>query len=82
MSKSKDEIMTAAEECWVVLSELIDEDERTASSGSTVTPSEVVKDLLVQAQLAEAQVGEAVSVTKAGEQRRPYLFSKPLENVC
>ncbi|KAM0745905.1 RNI-like protein [Meredithblackwellia eburnea MCA 4105] len=68
-SKTKDEIVTAAEECHVVLSDLLAFDVAAKAQGVIVAPSEVVKDLLVQAQLAEAQVAEAVAATAPGPKK-------------
>lgn len=73
-SRSKDEILTAAEECREVLSDILVSDEAAAARGVLVAPSEVVKDLLVQAQLAEAQLAEAVAATRAGEQKGKFSF--------
>jgi protein phosphatase 1 regulatory subunit 37 len=67
--RSKDEILTAAEECREVLESLLKEDETAAGQGIIVAPSEVVRDLLVQAQLAEAQLAEAVAATRPGDQK-------------
>ncbi|KAI5474358.1 leucine-rich repeat containing protein 68 [Pseudohyphozyma bogoriensis] len=67
-SKSQQEILTAAEECRTVLTELLVTDEEAAAKGVIVQPSEVMRDLLVQAQLAEAQLAEAILAT-AGAQK-------------
>ena len=68
-SQSKDEIISAAEQCRTVLGEILEDEEAAASKGVIVSPSEVVRDLLVQAQLAEAQLAEAVAATGSGEQK-------------
>lgn len=71
-ARSKDEILVAAEECLIVLDECLKSDEEAAKKGIIVAPGEVVRDLLVQAQLAEAQLAETVLASRAGEQKSAF----------
>ncbi|KAL8292378.1 hypothetical protein RQP46_001844 [Phenoliferia psychrophenolica] len=59
-SQSKDDILLAADECRIVLGELLAFDIKAKAQGVIVAPSEVVKDLLINCQLAEAQLAETV----------------------
>ncbi|KAK4703652.1 protein phosphatase 1 regulatory subunit 37, partial [Phenoliferia sp. Uapishka_3] len=68
-SKSKDDIILAAEECRIVLSDLLSFDVAAKAQGVIVAPSEVVRDLLSQAQLAEAQLSETVLASTPGERK-------------
>ncbi|GAA6058925.1 hypothetical protein JCM10212_002877 [Sporobolomyces blumeae] len=62
-------IFAAAEETRDVVKELLAVDQQAASKGVIVAPSEVVRDALVQLQLAEAQLAEAFTATRQGETR-------------
>lgn len=71
----KDEIILAAEECRVVLEEMMEADEESRRAGRTIVLGEVVRDLLVQAQLAEAQLAEAVAATRSVSESGPSPLS-------
>ncbi|GAA6018758.1 hypothetical protein JCM11491_003437 [Sporobolomyces phaffii] len=62
-------MFAAAEETRDVVRSLLEVDQKAASQGVIVAPSEVVRDSLVQLQLAEAQLAEAFAATRQGEQR-------------
>ncbi|GAA5984226.1 hypothetical protein JCM5350_002871 [Sporobolomyces pararoseus] len=62
-------MFAAAEETRDVVKELLEVDQKAALKGVIVGPSEVVRDALVQLQLAEAQLAEAFTATRQGEQR-------------
>jgi len=71
-------MFAAAEETRDVVKELLEVDQKAASKGIIVAASEVVRDSLVQLQLAEAQLAEAFTATRQGEQRGMFslrLFS-------
>ncbi|BGP16808.1 hypothetical protein JCM10213_004656 [Rhodosporidiobolus nylandii] len=63
------DIFAAAAGTRDVVAELLGEDQKAASQGVIVKPSEVVKDALVQLQLAEAQLSEAFGSFRREEQR-------------
>ncbi|GAA6008783.1 hypothetical protein JCM10207_001723 [Rhodosporidiobolus poonsookiae] len=68
-SRAQVDIFAAAAETRDVVGELLAVDQQAAADGKTVKPSEVVRDALVQLQLAEAQLAEAFSGARQGEQR-------------
>lgn len=67
-SRTKDEIFNASEECLTVLKECLAIDEAASSKGVIVSASEVVRDLLVQCELASAQLAEILAV-RSGDQK-------------
>ncbi|KAK4048240.1 hypothetical protein OIV83_004945 [Microbotryomycetes sp. JL201] len=71
--RNKDEILVAAEEVRDVLNDMLRLDEQAKAQGVIVAPSEVVRDALVQAQLAEAQLAEAIAATRQGDQKAKAL---------
>ncbi|GAA5929164.1 uncharacterized protein JCM15063_004071 [Sporobolomyces koalae] len=62
-------MFAAAEETRDVVREMLEVDRKAAQQGVIVAASEVVRDSLVQLQLAEAQLAEAFNATRQGEQR-------------
>ncbi|GAA5879576.1 hypothetical protein JCM16303_003257 [Sporobolomyces ruberrimus] len=62
-------MFAAAEETRDVVKELLEVDQKAAQQGVIVAASEVVRDSLVQLQLAEAQLAEAFTATRQGPQR-------------
>ncbi len=74
-SRSNDEILLAAEACKTILKDMISIDEANARGGVVVQPSELIAELLLQAQLAEAQLAEAVAASSHGTNRRAYRTS-------
>lgn len=72
-------MFAAAEETRDVVKELLEVDQKAAQRGVIVAPSEVVRDALVQLQLAEAQLAEAFNATRQGSQRGPC---RPLIPSC
>lgn len=69
MSEQGRTMFAAAEETRDVVRELLEVDRQAAQRGVIVAPSELVRDALVQLQLAEAQLAEAFDATRQGEQR-------------
>lgn len=67
--RNKDAIIVAAEECRFVLDEILTADEELKRHGVLVRVNDLVKDLIMQAQLAEAQLAEAVAATRSGSQK-------------
>lgn len=67
--RSQQDILAAAAETRDVVRELLSVDEAASAKGVIVRPSEVVRDALVQLQLAEAQLAEAAPTTRQGEER-------------
>lgn len=67
--RSQQDILAAAAETGDVVRELLSVDEAASAKGVIVRPSEVVRDALVQLQLAEAQLAEAAPTTRQGEER-------------
>ncbi|GAA5885556.1 hypothetical protein JCM3774_002989 [Rhodotorula dairenensis] len=67
--RSQQDIFAAAAETRDVVRELLSVDEAASAKGDMVTPSEVVRDALVQLQLAEAQLAEAAPTTRQGGER-------------
>ncbi|GAA5987902.1 hypothetical protein JCM10908_007265 [Rhodotorula pacifica] len=67
--RSQQDIFAAAAETRDVVRELLSVDEGVAAKGVLVRPSEVVRDALVQLQLAEAQLAEAAPTARQGEER-------------
>ncbi|GAA5981633.1 hypothetical protein JCM11641_003924 [Rhodosporidiobolus odoratus] len=63
------DIFAAAAGTRDVVVELLGVDQQAAAKGILVAPSEVVRDALVQLQLAEAQLAEAFNGTRQGGQR-------------
>ena len=74
-------MFAAAEETRDVVRELLEVDRQAAQRGVIVAPSEVVRDALVQLQLAEAQLAEAFDATRQGEQRGAQLVCFPLTRI-
>jgi hypothetical protein len=68
-NENKDAIMTAAEGIRDVLRDLLALDEEAKRRGVIVAASEVVRETLVSAQLADAQLAEAVAATRHGAQK-------------
>ncbi|GAA5917738.1 hypothetical protein JCM5296_000954, partial [Sporobolomyces johnsonii] len=68
-SRTQKDILAAAAETRDVVSELLSVDQAAAARGVIVAPSEVVRDALVQLQLAEAQLAEAFTATRTPDQR-------------
>ncbi|GAA5913008.1 uncharacterized protein JCM6883_000487 [Sporobolomyces salmoneus] len=62
-------MFAAAEETRDVVKELLEVDQKAAQRGVIIAASEVVRDALVQLQLAEAQLAEAFAATRQGQQR-------------
>lgn len=75
-SRTKDEIFNASEECLTVLKECLAIDEAASQRGVIVSASEVVRDLLVQAELASAQLAEILAI-RSGDQK-----SKSSNPIC
>lgn len=72
-NKNKDAILSAAEEIRDVLRDILALDEEAKRNGVIVAPSEIVRDTLVSAQLADAQLAEAVAATRHGAQKGNFL---------
>lgn len=72
---SREDIIAAAAACQAVLEDMLQRDEALTAQGIVVSPSEVMRDLLVQGQLAEAQLAEARRVFNPGAQRRESLVA-------
>ncbi|GAA5942946.1 hypothetical protein JCM1841_003610 [Sporobolomyces salmonicolor] len=68
-SRTQKDILAAAAEARDVVSELLSVDQAAVARGVIVAPSEVVRDALVQLQLAEAQLAEAFTATRTPDQR-------------
>lgn len=71
--RSQQDIVAAAAETRDVVRELLMVDEAAVAQGETVRASEIVRDALVQLQLAEAQLAEAAPATGKGEERSECL---------
>ncbi|GAA5914654.1 hypothetical protein JCM6882_003592 [Rhodosporidiobolus microsporus] len=68
-SRTQLDIFAAAAETRDVVAELLAVDQDAAAKGESVAASEVIRDALMQVQLCEAQLSEAVTGARQGEQR-------------
>lgn len=67
--RTQKDIFAAAAETRDVVAELLAVDQQAAAKGIIVAPSEVVRDALLQVQLCEAQLAEAFTGARQGEER-------------
>jgi len=65
LSRSHEEILAASQECRDVLEELLEQGALSDEAG----PSDLAKDVLVQAQVAHAQLAEVIEITASEEHR-------------
>ncbi|GAA5839102.1 hypothetical protein JCM11251_003677 [Rhodosporidiobolus azoricus] len=68
-STTQMDIFAAAAETRDVVAELLAVDQAAVAKGEAVEPSGLVRDALMQVQLCEAQLSEAVTGVRQGEQR-------------
>ncbi|BGP25240.1 leucine-rich repeat containing protein 68 [Rhodotorula toruloides] len=67
--RTQKDIFAAAAETRDVVAELLAVDQQAAAKGIIVAPSEVVRDALLQVQLCDAQLAEAFTGARQGEER-------------
>ncbi|GJN91076.1 hypothetical protein Rhopal_004091-T1 [Rhodotorula paludigena] len=79
--RAQKDIFAAAAETRDVVSEMLAVDQAAAAQGEEVAPSEVMRDALVQLQLAEAQLAEATSGRHVQQRERAEVLLSELSSL-